>query len=234
MAVALPVTENLTITCGVDRVSADFTESERTILTMIAPHLLAAIRNAQIFGQLQDERMLLQTAVEAFAQGIVIFYSCGHIRFISDIAVKFIEKYFADERPNAGFLPEKLRSYVENYNSIFAGGGEFFLSPPAFVIKQKVGNLRVRLSFSSMTREMTLLLEEQENLSPANFLALGLTKREAEVLFWMTRGKTKAEIGTLLYISPRTVHKHAEHIYTKLGVETRTAAMLRAFEIMQQ
>lgn len=56
----------------------------------------------------------------------------------------------------------------------------------------------------------------------------GLTPREGDVMHWLSRGKTDAEIAALLEISPRTVHKHLEHVYVKLGVETRTAAVVRA------
>ena len=51
-----------------------------------------------------------------------------------------------------------------------------------------------------------------------------LTLREREVLHWLARGKTNAEIGAILGISAATVGKHLEHIYPKLGVENRTAA----------
>lgn len=54
--------------------------------------------------------------------------------------------------------------------------------------------------------------------------AFPLTPREAEVLFWVIKGKTNKDIGDILDLSPRTVNKHLEHIYEKLGVETRTAA----------
>jgi DNA-binding CsgD family transcriptional regulator len=56
----------------------------------------------------------------------------------------------------------------------------------------------------------------------------GLTPRENEVLHWLAHGKTDAEIAALLGLSPRTVQKHLEHIYIKLGVETRTAAVMRS------
>jgi DNA-binding CsgD family transcriptional regulator len=56
----------------------------------------------------------------------------------------------------------------------------------------------------------------------------GLTRREVEVLTWVTDGKTNAEIGEILDTSPRTVQKHLEHIFEKLGVETRTAVAARA------
>jgi DNA-binding CsgD family transcriptional regulator len=54
-----------------------------------------------------------------------------------------------------------------------------------------------------------------------------LTRREAEVMHWLSFGKTDADIAAMLAVSPRTVHKHLEHIYVKLGVETRTAAVMR-------
>jgi DNA-binding CsgD family transcriptional regulator len=51
-----------------------------------------------------------------------------------------------------------------------------------------------------------------------------LTAREAEVLYWVIQGKTNRDIGDILGASPATVKKHLERVYTKLGVETRTAA----------
>jgi DNA-binding CsgD family transcriptional regulator len=59
----------------------------------------------------------------------------------------------------------------------------------------------------------------------------GLTQRESEVMHWLACAKTDAEIAALLSISPRTVQKHLEHIYVKLGVETRTAAVMRALAL---
>jgi CheY-like chemotaxis protein/DNA-binding CsgD family transcriptional regulator len=55
-------------------------------------------------------------------------------------------------------------------------------------------------------------------------LALEVTAREAEVLYWVVKGKTNRDIGDILGTSPRTVTKHLEHVFVKLGVETRTAA----------
>ena len=49
-------------------------------------------------------------------------------------------------------------------------------------------------------------------------------QREAEVLYWVVQGKTNHDIGDILGSSPRTVNKHLEHVFEKLGVETRTAA----------
>jgi DNA-binding CsgD family transcriptional regulator len=61
--------------------------------------------------------------------------------------------------------------------------------------------------------------------APLNALrTLGLTPREAEVLFWVSEGKGNEVIGRLLGVSPRTIQKHLETVHRKLGVENRTAA----------
>ncbi len=54
----------------------------------------------------------------------------------------------------------------------------------------------------------------------------GFTPREAEVARWLAEGKTNPEIAMILGMRPRTVEKHAEHVFAKLGVENRTAAAL--------
>jgi DNA-binding CsgD family transcriptional regulator len=61
----------------------------------------------------------------------------------------------------------------------------------------------------------------------------GLTHREAEILMWVAYGKTNRQIGEVLAISPRTVNKHLDHVFIKLGVETRAAATAIAITRMQ-
>jgi DNA-binding NarL/FixJ family response regulator len=63
-------------------------------------------------------------------------------------------------------------------------------------------------------------------------MGLGLTPRVAEVLLWVAQGKTNADIATILGISEWTVKKHVLEIFERLGVETRTAASLRAIEVL--
>jgi len=95
---------------------------------------------------------------------------------------------------------------------------------------------RNRIGFSDRDRERLEVIrphlgnlyrlgsrEIHDGVDPA-----GLTPREAEVLRWVSAGKTDRDIGAILAISPRTVHKHLQHVYEKLGVETRTAAAMRA------
>jgi DNA-binding CsgD family transcriptional regulator len=67
-------------------------------------------------------------------------------------------------------------------------------------------------------------------ITPANLARLGLTSREAEVVLMVGRGKSNAEIGSHLNISPRTVKKHLEHVFRKLGVKSRLAAVVSVAE----
>lgn len=68
--------------------------------------------------------------------------------------------------------------------------------------------------------------------SPAPFVSLGLTPRAAETLLWVAQGKTNSDIATILGISESTVKKYLLEIFEKLGVETRSAATLRAIEVL--
>ena len=65
--------------------------------------------------------------------------------------------------------------------------------------------------------------------APVDLERWRVTPREAEVLQWLAAGKTDREIAALVGCAERTVHKHLQRIYVKLGVETRTAAVMRAF-----
>ncbi|WNB74719.1 response regulator [Methylomonas koyamae] len=76
---------------------------------------------------------------------------------------------------------------------------------------------------------LLLLQRDDAQWSPETLREkLKLTFREAEILMWIARGKTNKEIGIILATSPRTVNKHLEHIFEKLGVSTRAAAVAAA------
>lgn len=90
----------------------------------------------------------------------------------------------------------------------------------------------VKLSPCLNSDEYLLLMEKhsrQWNLDSVRN-ALRLTLREAEILMWISRGKTNKEVGLILGSSPRTVNKHLEHIFEKLGVVTRAAAVSMAVQ----
>ncbi|MET3337526.1 MULTISPECIES: response regulator [Bradyrhizobium] len=89
-------------------------------------------------------------------------------------------------------------------------------------------NLQLRLYYIGETAPNEFLLRlsrESGTALPPEFTSeLGLTTREGEVLAWLSKGKTNRDIAQILGLSPRTVDKHLEQIYAKLGVENRTAA----------
>jgi DNA-binding CsgD family transcriptional regulator len=76
---------------------------------------------------------------------------------------------------------------------------------------------------------LVALHERFDSQTPDATNADGLTSRETEILGWVARGKTNREIAALLIVSPHTVRKHLEHVYEKLCVNSRTAAVARAF-----
>ncbi|MDD5349866.1 MAG: DNA-binding response regulator [Chthoniobacteraceae bacterium] len=71
-------------------------------------------------------------------------------------------------------------------------------------------------------------------LTQERLQTLGLTPREAEVMAWVAQGKSNSDIATILVSSPRTVAKHIEHVFAKLNVESRTAAVAEARRLLQQ
>lgn len=105
--------------------------------------------------------------------------------------------------------------------------------PP--VLDDPAGPIRVR-RFSESGRDdlVSLMLEERAaQPGPATLLALGLTPREAEVLFWIAEGKGNAEIALILGASVRTIHKHVENLFRKLGCESRNAATVAALDLLR-
>ncbi|WP_299590204.1 DNA-binding response regulator [uncultured Tateyamaria sp.] len=82
----------------------------------------------------------------------------------------------------------------------------------------------------SATREILVKLVEQDGSRKEDSLqtAFSLTAREAEVLYWLTLGKTNRDISTILALSARTVNKHLEQVFQKMGVDNRTSAAVLA------
>ena len=96
-----------------------------------------------------------------------------------------------------------------------------------------IGGRRLECSFVSSLGpdELLFRLAETANTNSDQAIlqrAFALTARESEVLLWISRGKSNRDIGEILNISPRTVNKHLEQIFVKLGVENRAAAAAAA------
>ena len=222
MGLTLLSEADLIMTCAFTRKATEFSDRDKSIASLAAPHFVNAIKNGFAYRR-------LSTVLEAGGSGVISLSANGKITFSSLFARLLLEKYFAGERLADNLLPETLASWLSRASSRVLPG-EYDLPATPLRIRQAHGTLSIRLLDSPATREEILLLEEKKPLSPESLSPLGLTDREAEVLYWIAEGKTNSEISLLCDISIRTVHKHVEHIYEKLGVETRTAAMLRAIE----
>ncbi|MCC5022683.1 MAG: helix-turn-helix transcriptional regulator [Candidatus Synoicihabitans palmerolidicus] len=78
-----------------------------------------------------------------------------------------------------------------------------------------------------------ILEEKAPSPNPSALLKLGLTAREAEVLWWIAQGKSNPDIATILGAAVRTIHKHVENVFRKLGCETRAAAAVTAQDALR-
>ena len=116
-------------------------------------------------------------------------------------------------------LPEPLLQWLEQ-----AQKGKGATAQPSFFPNQSA--LKLHYMGNAGPNELLLRLSKDAAANaPADFSSeLGLTTREGEVLSWLSKGKTNRDIAQILGLSPRTVDKHLEQIYAKLGVENRTAA----------
>jgi DNA-binding response OmpR family regulator/DNA-binding CsgD family transcriptional regulator len=103
-------------------------------------------------------------------------------------------------------------------------------------LKCEVGGVSVEIALTESDQPTELLVKITEVGETAKVALLearsGLTHREAEVLLWVSYGKTNRTISEILGISPRTVNKHLEQIFKKLGVETRAGATAFAVRVM--
>jgi DNA-binding NarL/FixJ family response regulator len=108
-------------------------------------------------------------------------------------------------------------------------GADDYLTKPV-AKADLLGAINARLKRSEQQNTGGSLTPNFDSFEP--LMTLGLTPRVAEVLLWVAQGKTNADIATILGISEWTVKKHVLEIFEKLGVETRTAASLRAIEVL--
>jgi DNA-binding NarL/FixJ family response regulator len=112
------------------------------------------------------------------------------------------------------------------------GADDYLVKPvdPAELLAAVSARLRRAASAISSAASSAGAREPRGEATPGQLEKLGLTPREAEVLFWVAQGKTNPEIATILGIGLTTVKKHLEATFTKLGVENRTSAAAMALE----
>ena len=226
LSCALPVPAPVVIGIGMHRSRRSFTERDRLLANLVRPHLAQAWRNSKMLTRIEREVRLLGSALEKLQRGLVILARNRRVRLTTPLAQDWLHKYFGPANGLTNRLPPNLDRWVRHQESLLNGSDAPRVRTP-LVVANSGGRLIARL-VAGAEGGWLLFEEESAGIRPQALRPLGLTKRETEVLAWVAEGKTNAEIGNILSISPRTVQKHLEHIFTKLGVETRTAAAIRA------
>jgi DNA-binding CsgD family transcriptional regulator len=176
----------------------DFTERDRLLLDLLQPHLTYLWRAAKTRRVLREALVELDRTDEHDSRGVIVFGVAGEIEYASPPAQRLLREFFPSS--TGGLLPAALTDWLES-------GAR----------RPLVRQLETRRLTVERADDALLLEERQEGI--------GLTAREREVLSWVARGKTNAEIAELLWLAPSTVRKHLENVYAKLGVSTRTAAV---------
>ena len=165
----------------------------------------------------------------------------GRLMLATDMRGRFIwctplaERAIARVAPGWGkeeeALPLPFQTAVQRLSARHATGAEGSVR-----IEQPLGTLELVLIAQYRENEVLIRLNE---LNPDEHAArlrtrLPITDREAQVLLWLSYGKSSIDISDVLSISPRTVQKHLERIFEKLGVETRAAAAALAIRAIDR
>jgi DNA-binding response OmpR family regulator/DNA-binding CsgD family transcriptional regulator len=145
----------------------------------------------------------------------------GKIMWATPQAQKLLSATLAADTEEEFVLPDPIPQWLDQAQQGKAGS-------KAAAMASFPGNEQLRLQYMGKLGPNEFLLRLAKDTgadTPAEFSSeLGLTTREGEVLSWLSKGKTNRDIAQILGLSPRTVDKHLEQIYSKLGVENRTAA----------
>ena len=119
-------------------------------------------------------------------------------------------------------------------------GADDYLTKPV-VRDDLLAAVQVRLSKASAVQERIAEAEASSSGFDPDFSspeplvkALGITPREAEVLLWVSQGKSNGDVAAILGMSEKTVKQHMSNLFAKLGLENRNAAAMRAVEILSQ
>ncbi|HWY78001.1 MAG TPA: helix-turn-helix transcriptional regulator [Verrucomicrobiae bacterium] len=230
MAFTLHATPETIAAMAMNRSRRSFTEEERASLNLLQPHLIQIYRNAELLTALQEKLAGVERMMHKLPVGLLLINARGRIKFATEHARRLMER-FLQPAASSDCLPSVLSEWLSktrvwNGHSLPNPTGHLCLEGPA-------GKLLVRSVREAGDDETMLVLEERPSERTAQSLrVLGLTARESEVLFWVTRGKTNHEVALILGSATRTVQKHLERIFSKLGVESRTAAAGRALEVL--
>ena len=181
---------------------------------------------ARIRAHLVNSRIAVgaRQALDTLGQNSLAVDATGNILWSTPNTHSLLASYGADQQWISTTLPIYIAPWLE------AGAVEPLL------IEDLTQPLLVKTMDKELAEERLLVIEpankpREEDLLREKF---ELTPRESEVLTWISRGKTNQEIAMILDFSPRTVNKHLEQIFRKLGVENRTTAAAVSLKYLNQ
>ena len=178
---------------------------------------------ARIRVHLANARMTqsAQTALDVSGRFLMAVSGQGKIMWATPQAQKLLSDNLPAGAGDELVLPQPMLQWLD-----LAQKGKAGSKTPALASFPNNEALRLQYMGKLGPNEFLLRLAKDSGAdTPQEFSRdLGLTSREGEVLSWLSKGKTNRDIAQILGLSPRTVDKHLEQIYSKLGVENRTAA----------
>jgi len=227
-----PLTRSEYLVMVVNRTHRTFTERDRSVINILRIHISEACRAAET--HVVPPAALMMEALEPLVGGSIVgLDASGTLLFCSNLAQKHLERFFASERPFRGGLPLTVENWVRREIAAF-GTVDLAVRPPRpLVVRRGEGTLHIRLA-PTRDRSANLLFLRAEDpileLSKLSPLELGV--RATQVLYWLTKGKTNAEIGIILGMATETVKAHLKKIFWRLHVENRATAASMISELL--
>ena len=206
------LTETQDVVRGLEAGAIDFVSKP-----IIIDELLARIRVHLASARVAHGSQL---ALDTSGRPSLAVNAAGDPHWLTPAASEMLERLFSGWSPAAGLLPEPFQLSIQRLQGIAPTPGA------SFTLDAGESTLVVEFLRRTSANHWLFRLTERREGEEERVLAarLGLTSREAEVLLWISRGKQNREVSEILQISPRTVNKHLEQIFEKMGVENRASA----------
>ncbi len=182
------------------------------------------------------EQRQARNALDAFGHAtLVVRVSDGRLIWQTALARQMLDAHFQGDGRHA---PQALQVWLMREAARLGPVEGVVADPPSVTLEASGSGRRLKFTLHECTGEGEWMIVLRESDDAAALDALGLvfrlTPREAEVLYWVAKGKTNKDIADIVGSSPATVKKHLEHVYEKLGVETRNAAAALALSRVPQ
>ena len=230
MSVGLPTPRPIVVGLALSRSDFDFSERDRSVLNVLRPHLVQAWFNAKDQGDLRSALSAARDAISDSGAGLIVLSDPLHE--LTPGALVSLYRSFGKPAETSP-LPARVLRWLTIQQSRLDGRGPIELLRP---LHAEIAGRRVTLRYlPGQEGRPGALLQREEQRGPRrrSLDALGLSPREAEIVEQVIRGGTNATIGETLHLSPTTVKKHLDNIYTKLGIRGRgrlTAFVLDVLE----